>query len=136
MVEISMTYAGELRVHASHGPSGVEICTDAPVDNEGRGESFSPTDMVATALGTCMLTIMGIMARRHGFPIEGTTARVRKIMSSDSPRRIARLETEIVVPMSPEGPHVGMLERAALTCPVHQSLHPEMDKPVHFQWVG
>lgn len=136
MVEISMTYAGELSVHASHGPSGMEIRTDAPVDNEGRGESFSPTDLVATALGSCMLTIMGIVARRHNLPIEGTTARVRKIMSADSPRRIARLETEIAVPMPPEGTHVALLERAALTCPVHQSLHPDMDKPIHFQWVG
>jgi len=136
MVEISTRYEGGLRVRAEHGPSGVGLVTDAPVDNEGRGESFSPTDLVATALGTCMLTIMGIVARRHSLAIEGAEARVRKVMSTDIPRRIAALETEITVPMPSEGAHVALLERAALTCPVHHSLHAGIEKPVRFVWTG
>ncbi len=136
MVEITMKYEGDLRIRAVHGPSGETLATDAPVDNEGRGESFSPTDLVATALGSCMVTIMGIVARRHGLAIEGTTVRVGKEMSTETPRRIARLETEIRVPLPGEGEHVALLERAALTCPVHHSLHPEIDKPLRFVWEG
>ncbi|NIP97177.1 MAG: OsmC family protein, partial [Akkermansiaceae bacterium] len=92
MVEIEINYEGQLRCGAEHGPSKDTLKTDAPVDNHGRGEAFSPTDLVATALGSCMLTIMGIVAQRDGIPLEGSRARVVKHMSTDTPRRIAKLE--------------------------------------------
>jgi uncharacterized OsmC-like protein len=136
MVKIDIRYEGNLRSTASHGPSGQTLITDAPVDNHGKGESFSPTDLVATALGSCMATIMGIAAERHQLDLRGMEIEVTKVMSSDMPRRIARLETTIRVPLPPEHPQRALLENAALTCPVHKSLHPELEKPVDFQWVG
>ncbi len=133
-VRIDIAYQGELRSSAVHVPSGTQIFTDAPVDNHGRGESFSPTDLVATALGSCMLTIMGIFAQRHEIDLKGTTVRVEKEMISTPVRRIAKLNTEIRLPISADHPHREALERAALTCPVHQSLHPEVEKPIRFIW--
>lgn len=133
-VRIDIVYQGELRNSATHAPSGIQIFTDAPVDNHGRGESFSPTDLVATALGTCMLTIMGIFAQRHEIDLRGTTITVEKEMASAPVRRIARLTTEIRLPLSASHPQCAALERAALTCPVHQSLHPDVEKPVRFVW--
>ncbi len=134
MVEIQMEYQGALRVQATHGPSGAEVCTDAPVDNHGRGESFSPTDLVATALGGCVLTVMGIYAERHEIDLRGTTIRVRKIMSTTPPRRIACLEMTLQCPIDPGLRHSQALELAAHSCPVHQSLHPEIEKPMSFLW--
>src|SRR5438093_2949357 len=99
MVKISIEYKGELHCSAKHGPSGAQLETDAPRDNEGKGESFSPTDLVATALGTCMATIMGIYARRHDIDLRGMKIEVSKEMSADTPRRIARLATEIWLPI-------------------------------------
>jgi putative redox protein len=136
MVKISIRYEGDLRCAAAHGPSGRSLLTDAPVDNHGRGESFSPTDLVATALGSCMATIMGIAAERHQLDLRGTDIEVTKVMSVDGPRRIARLQTTIKVPLPPDHPQRALLENAALTCPVHKSLHPEIEKPVDFHWVG
>jgi putative redox protein len=136
VVTIDILYAGGLRCEAAHGPSGQTLQTDAPVDNHGRGESFSPTDLVATALGGCMATIMGIVADRHGIDLRGMKIDVTKVMSADTPRRIAKLVTNIRVPLPPDHPQRVLLENAALTCPVHQSLHPAMEKPVDFQWVG
>jgi uncharacterized OsmC-like protein len=136
MVNIQINYEGDLHCRATHGPSGKSLETDAPVDNQGRGESFSPTDLVATALGTCMATLMGIVARRHELDLAGLAVEVTKEMSTDTPRRIARLTTTIRVPLPPDHPQRILLENAALTCPVHHSLHPEVDKPVDFQWVG
>ena len=136
MVSIDIIYKGELRCEATHGPSQVQFVTDAPVDNHGRGESFSPTDLVATALGTCMLTIMGIFAQRHEIDLRGTRVTVQKEMTAIPPRRIARLTTEIAIPLPPEHPQRAAIERAALTCPVHQSLHPDVEKPVSFTWSG
>jgi uncharacterized OsmC-like protein len=135
-VQIDITYEGSLRCSALHAPSKNRLLTDAPVDNHGKGESFSPTDLVATALGTCMLTIMGIFAERHAIDLRGTTVRVLKEMTATPVRRISRLETEIRVPLPENHPQREALERAALTCPVHQSLHPEVQKPVHFVWGG
>ena len=106
------------------------------MDNHGKGESFSPTDLVATALGTCMLTIMGIFAQRHEIDLRGTTVTVQKEMTAVPPRRIARLTTEMSIPLSPDHPQRAAIERAALTCPVHQSLHPDVEKPVNFSWIG
>jgi putative redox protein len=136
MVNISISYEGGLRCEAVHGPSGQKLFTDAPLDNHGRGESFSPTDLVATALGSCMATIMGIVADRHKLDLTGMKIEVSKEMSQDTPRRIARLTTVIDVPLPQDHPDREILERAALTCPVHQSLHPEIEKPLEFRWVG
>ncbi|MCH2101782.1 MAG: OsmC family protein [Planctomycetes bacterium] len=133
-VEITINYSGELRCEAVHGPSGVHICTDAPVDNCGRGENFSPTDLVATGLGACILTILGIQAEKYGLNLSGTQVTVEKHMSADTPRRIARLPVRVMIPNSFDERVRTVLERAAHTCPVHQSLHPEIEKPIDFQW--
>lgn len=136
MVKIAIRYEGGLRCEAKHAPSGQRLHTDAPVDNHGRGESFSPTDLVATALGTCMATIMGIIAERHQIDLRGMEVEVTKEMSADVPRRISRLTTNIRIPLPPDHPQRTLLENGALTCPVHKSLHPEIDKPLEFDWVG
>jgi putative redox protein len=134
MVAIQVEYQGDLHCKAVHGPSSAELSTDAPSDNQGRGESFSPTDLVATALGTCMLTLMGILARTLEIDIAGATATVEKQMSSTAPRRIQSLSVRIHVPhaLSPENQQ--KLKRAAHTCPVHKSLHPDIHTPIEFTW--
>jgi uncharacterized OsmC-like protein len=136
MVKLTSTYEGGLRCRSSHGPSGTQLVTDAPVDNHGKGESFSPTDLVATALGACMMTIMGIVADRRGLNLAGMTAETEKVMTSAPPRRIASLKTTITIPLPADHEHRGALEQAALTCPVHKSLHPEIDAAVEFVWTG
>lgn len=136
MVEITAAYEGSLRTSATHGPSGSTVETDAPVDNQGRGERFSPTDLVATALGSCMMTIMGIFAQRHEIDLTGTKVRVEKHMTAEAPRRISRIVTEITVPLPEDHPQKRALEKAAVTCPVHLSLHPEIEKDVSFVWAG
>jgi len=133
MVNIQVEYQGDLHCKATHGPSGAELSTDAPKDNQGRGESFSPTDLVATALGTCMLTIMGIAARTLNIDMTGATAIVEKEMTPP-PRRIQRLAVKIHVPHSPSPADKEKLERAAHTCPVHKSLHPDVQIPIEFRW--
>ena len=134
MVTIVMNYQGGLRCTATHAPSNTRLMTDAPVDNQGRGESFSPTDLVATALGTCMLTTMGIVAERHGWSMEGANATVVKEMVADPVRRIGRLRVKIAMPGALEPKAREALERAAHTCPVHRSLAPNVDIPVEFIW--
>ena len=134
MPQFDIIYQGDLRCKAVHLPSGSPIETDAPLDNEGRGERFSPTDLVGAALGSCMATIMGILARRKGIDIQGMKIHVAKTMSNNAPRRIARLETHIHVPLPANHPERTSFERGALTCPVHQSLHPEIDAPVIFHY--
>jgi len=136
MVEIVTTYGGGLHCHAVHGPSGSELATDAPVDNQGKGEAFSPTDLVATALATCMATTMGIVAKREGVDLEGMRIVVGKQMTADGPRRIARLDTAIHVPLSSEHERREILEAAALGCPVRLSLSDEVENPVRFHWSG
>jgi putative redox protein len=136
MVKVSATYEGSLRCRAVHGPSGTAIVTDAPVDNHGKGESFSPTDLVATALGACMMTIMGIVAERHGIDLAGMTAETVKEMTTEPPRRIASLRTRLSIPLAADHPHREALERAARTCPVHKSLHPDIDAGIDFVWTG
>lgn len=133
-VQIEMTYDGQFRTTAKHGPSGNTLITDAPVDNHGRGESFSPTDLVATALGTCMATVMGILAERHAIDLRGMRVTVKKEMVQTPVRRIGRLTTEIHVPLPADHPHREMLERSVHSCPVHASLHPDVAKPVTFHW--
>src|SRR5258708_4156641 len=134
MVEVSIRYLGELRCEATHGPSGVKLITDAPVDNQGKGGSFSPTDLVATALGTCMLTTMGIVAQRQSIDLSGTTVRVTKEMVATPLRRIGRLAVTIHVPRELGEEDRKRLENAAHTCPVHKSLHADVDAPVTFVW--
>jgi len=134
MVNIQVEYQGDLHCKATHGPSGAELSTDAPKDNQGRGESFSPTDLVATALGACMLTIMGIAARTLNIEFAGATAAVEKEMTAAPPRRIQRLAVRIHVPHSPSPADREKLERAAHTCPVHKSLHPDVQIPIEFTW--
>jgi len=134
MVQIDVVYEGGLRARAVHAPSGCELVTDAPKDNQGKGESFSPTDLVATALGTCMLTIIAIVAESHGWSIEGARARVEKGMVADPVRRIGRLEVVISVPGEFSKEEQQMLEKAALACPVHKSLPAEMSLPVRFEF--
>ena len=134
MVAIQFEYQGDLHCKAVHGPSGTELNTDAPRDNQGSGESFSPTDLVATALGSCMLTVMGIMARTLNIDIAGTTATVEKEMTTAAPRRIASLTVKIHGPHSVSPEDREKLERAAHTCPVHKSLHPDVQTPIEFTW--
>ena len=134
MVNIQIEYQGDLHCKATHGPSGTELATDAPTDNQGRGESFSPTDLVATALGTCMLTTMGIAARTQNIDITGATASVSKEMTSAPPRKIQRLTVKIHVPHSLSEVEKERLERAAKTCPVHRSMHADVEMPIEFSW--
>lgn len=136
MVEANVRYEGGLRCLAVHGPSQSEIGTDAPVDNMGRGERFSPTDLVGTALATCVATTMAIVATRHGVELAGLTARVRKHMTAEPPRRIAKLEVDIVVPLAENHPQRALLEAAAHGCPVRRSLHPELEVVETFAWTG
>lgn len=133
MVAIKIDYQGTLHCRATHGPSGTTLTTDAPADNGGKAESFSPTDLVATALGTCILTVMGEKAHSLNIDISGSTAEVDKEMTS-APRRIGRLATKICVPLQLPQHVRQQLERAAFTCPVHKSMSTEVDMPIEFAW--
>ena len=132
MVTITASYDGNLRCTATHTPSGTQLATDAPKDNQGLGLSFSPTDLVATALATCTITTMGIVARRDGIAMEGTTVTVEKHMVSEPRRRIARLPVRIRVPGRLTPDQRRKLEAAARACPVHASLHPDVSAPIEF----
>ena len=134
MPTIEIRYEGQLRTQAVHSPSKCELITDAPTDNHGKGESFSPTDLVATALGSCMLTIMGIVADRHGWDLSAASVSVNKVMAADPVRRIARLEVELRIPGEFDSKARAALEKAALNCPVHATLGQTVEMPVSFQW--
>jgi len=134
MVKIQLEYQGDLHAKAVHGPSGTELNTDAPKDNQGRGESFSPTDLTATSLGSCMLTTMGILARTLSVDMAGATAVVEKEMTSEGPRKIQRLTVRIKMPKALDAEDQLKLERAAQTCPVARSLHPDVEQAVEFAW--
>ncbi len=130
----TITYLGNLRTQATHIKSSEKIITDAPTDNQGKGEAFSPTDLVATALGSCMLTVMGIKAREMQVDLTGAEVSITKIMGTE-PRRI----TEIVVAFSLAASTLSekekaILENTARTCPVFYSLHPELTKTISFNW--
>ncbi len=133
-VEIDAVYEGNLHCSAKHKPSGQELSTDAPVDNGGKGESFSPTDLVATALGSCVLTILGIVAKRDNLNIEGTKVHVVKEMVSDPVRRIGSLQVTVTFPrgVSLTSNERQKLESAAKVCPVKQSLHPDVHETIQF----
>ncbi|MGB0775087.1 MAG: OsmC family protein [Akkermansiaceae bacterium] len=134
MVEISIDYEGQLHCSSTHNPSGSKLATDAPLDNEGKGETFSPTDLVGTALGSCMATIIGIVARRKELNVDGMKVKVGKHMSDTQPRRIAQLDVMIDVPLPGNHPDRKMLESAALSCPVHHSIHPDIKVPITWVW--
>jgi putative redox protein len=133
MVSIHVRYTGDLHCEAVHTPSGTALSTDAPKDNQGRGESFSPTDLLATALGSCMLTIMGITARSLGVNMDNAHAEVTKIMSA-VPRRIAQLTVTLTMPAGIPPTTREKLEQAAHACPVHKSLHPDTLTLIGFIW--
>jgi len=128
-----VTYLGDLRTACTHIKSGNTFITDAPTDNNGKGEAFSPTDTVATGLASCMMTVMGIKARDMGIDLKGTTATVNKIMASD-PRRIYKIEVVFNIPVEADDKSKVILERTANTCPVHYSLHPDIEKDITFNW--
>src|SRR3954463_2187444 len=114
MVKVDVTYTGNLHCDATHGPSQSTLATDAPADNKGKGEAFSPTDLVATALGTCISTTMGIKAEDLGVDLRGMRVTVQKEMSKDAPRRILALPSEVHIPLSPNNPHREVLEQTAV----------------------
>jgi putative redox protein len=134
-METALTiYTGELRTEATHILSGKTIITDAPPDNQGKGEFFSPTDLVATAFGSCMLTMIGIAARAHGFNIDGTQISVTKVMASD-PRRIGEIHVHFHFPDTRySAREKKIIEKAALTCPVEYSLHPDIKRDIRFNY--
>ena len=134
MVAIKITYEGQLRCKAVHGPSGQVILTDAPTDNMGKGEFFSPTDLVAAALGTCMLTIMGIAANKYKIDISGTTADVTKEMTNVPSRQIGTLRVTINVPKALTNEQKRILENAAKTCPVHMNLSSSINIAMEFTY--
>lgn len=135
MVKSTGIYRGELHCELTHDPSGQVISTDAPVDNQGRGLAFSPTDLTAASLGACIVTTMAITARsRLGFDLPAVKWEVTKEMSTDAPRRIVRIRTEVWLPIPRTQDADGVLERVARACPVHRSLHPEIDRPIVFHW--
>jgi putative redox protein len=127
MVEINTFYEGSLRCKAVHTPSNTEIFTDAPVDNYGKGESFSPTDLLAASLAVCYLTTMGIVAEEKGINLKGTSCRIEKHMSDDRPRRVKELRAEINFPEGVPLDKRALLEAVAINCPVAKSIHPDID---------
>lgn len=136
MVEISLEYRGDLRCFSVHGPSQATLSTDAPRDNLGKGEAFSPTDLTATSLGVCMLTTMAIAALKKSLRVDlsGTRATIRKHMTTAPPRRIKKIEVQVEIPLSDSDSARDTLEEAALTCPVALSLHPDVEKLITFVW--
>ena len=132
MTQINSSYSGDLRCASLHAPSGSALETDAPTDNQGKGERFSPTDLVATALSTCILTIMGIVAERHDWDLKGCTARVEKVMTSEAPRKIAQLEVWIELPAHLDEKARKILRTAAENCPVKLSLEGAVAMQLHW----
>ncbi len=134
MATVETVYVGELRTQATHVRSGNQLITDAPLDNHGKGEAFSPTDLLATALGSCMLTVMGIAAEKYEADLIGTTCSITKIMA-ENPRRVAEVHITFNFPKRDFSDKVKtVLERAAHTCPVSKSLHPDLVETLAFNW--
>ncbi len=134
METVKTKYIGDLRTEATHLQSGVKITTDAPIDNQGKGEFFSPTDLLATSLGSCMLTIMGIAARTHGFNIDGTDVSVTKVMGSN-PRRVVEVVVELTFPHNNySAKERKLLELSSKECPVANSLHPDLKQNIIFKF--
>ena len=135
MVTINLEYTGDLRTTAVHEPSGTVIQTDAPTDNQGKGEFFSPTDLCATALGACIITTISIKGLQKGWDLKGSTVKVGKIMSTDTPRRIAQLNVDVRIPDRFSDKDKKHMNNIAHACPVHQSLHPDVILNVNLEWV-
>lgn len=133
MATSNITYVGDLRTVCIHLQSGTQILTDAPTDNHGKGEAFSPTDLVATALGSCMVSIMGIKSKDLNVDLKDSTVSITKIMQSE-PRKIAKIEVILDMSIEASEKNKAILERAAMTCPVLLSLHPDIEKDVVFNW--
>ncbi|WP_396151557.1 OsmC family protein [Flavobacterium sp.] len=128
-----VTYIGDLRTTSVHLQSGTEVLSDAPKDNHGKGEAFSPTDLVANSLATCMISIMGIKSRDLNVDLTGSTVEVTKIMQAE-PRKIAKIITLLNMNIAADDKTKTILERAAMTCPVMLSLHPDIEKEITFNW--
>ncbi|GAA4776955.1 MULTISPECIES: OsmC family protein [Flavobacterium] len=133
MATSKVTYLGDLRTSSIHISSGSEIISDAPVDNNGKGEAFSPTDTVANALASCMFTVMGIKAREMDVDFSGSTAEVTKVMATD-PRRISEIHITFNMNLEVDEKTKTILERTGMTCPVNYSLHPDIKKVIVFNW--
>ena len=133
MATSNITYVGDLRTVCIHLQSGTQILTDAPTDNHGKGEAFSPTDLVATALGSCMVSIMGIKSKDLNVDLKDSTVSITKIMQSEQ-RKIAKIEVILNMSIETSEKNKAILERAAMTCPVLLSLHPDIEKDVVFNW--
>lgn len=133
MATSKVTYLGDLRTSSEHLQSGSIIISDAPIDNNGKGEAFSPTDTVANGLASCMFTVMGIKARDLGVDFSGSTAEVTKIMGTE-PRRISEIHVTFTMELEADEKTKTILERTAMTCPVHYSLHPDIKKEIVFHW--
>ena len=133
MITSKITYNGELRSTCEHIRSRDAFKTDAPIDNNGLGQAFSPTDTVATGLGSCMITMMGIKANSLDVDLKGSTVEVTKHMASE-PRRISKIEVKLDLPANISEKHRKILENTANTCPVHYSLHPDIEKVITFNW--
>ena len=138
MPTVHTSYLGNLRTQATHLQSGTSILTDAPTDNNGRGEAFSPTDLVVTALGSCIITTMGIFAQRHDINLTGSTMDITKVMSSEPPRCISKIEIKLTMMSETELSDTDRqkLIRVAHTCPVAISLHPDVEQVIDFEWVN
>ncbi len=134
MVEMKLVYEGGLHTTAAHGPSGANLDTDAPVDNQGKGAAFSPTDLLAASLGTCMLTTMGILAQREGWKIDGARARIEKHMSLEPRRRVGRIVVECDMPRDVPQVARERLKDAADRCPVACSIHPDTKVELTLRW--
>ena len=134
MVEMKLIYEGGLHTTAIHGPSGAEVATDAPVDNQGKGESFSPTDLLGTALASCMLTTMAIVGDREGWKIDGARARVEKHMELEPKRRVGRLVVALTMPSGLPDAARARLDETARGCPVALSLHPDLLVELSIDW--
>lgn len=133
MATIETVYLGGLRTEATHVQSGTKIITDAPTDNQGKGEAFSPTDLLAESLAGCMLTTMGIAANTHGINIDNTQCEVTKIMAAN-PRRVAEVVVNLKFPGTYTEKEKSILEHTSLNCPVYLSLHPDLKKTIDFGW--
>ena len=134
MTTVSAKYLGDLRVECVHNQSGTKIITDAPTDNQGKGEAFSPTDLCATALGACAMTIIGVYGKNHGVDVTGTEMEITKTMSAD-PRRVGKIE--VVFKMPPRAYSArekASIERCTTSCPVHLTLHPDVEQVFTFIW--
>jgi putative redox protein len=136
MVTFTAEYLGGLKCRAVHGPSGVEMLTDAPADIGGGGSTFSPTDLVATGLLTCIMTTMAIVAERNDVKLDGMTGEIEKVMRTSPPRRIDSFKIKLKVPLGEDHAVVAKLKHAAQACPVHLSLHPDIAEHIDWEWAA